>query len=160
RHSDVSSPRSRSALRLASPFQLVLETTRPPTRGTLPGRSLKVPGQPLCTCLGPRTPVGRQRQDPGASPLRFGAAAVAFHLPGSVGPTTSDSSGAYPRGLRTNCLRFAVCPREHPTQDSFPAAILDLTGAGLSPAGRIRKFQRVASLPPSPGLPGATGIHS
>ena len=52
------------------------------------------------------------------------------------------------------------CPREHATQDSFPAAILILTGAGLSPAGRFRRFRFVALPLPPPGLPGARGIYS
>ena len=52
------------------------------------------------------------------------------------------------------------CPREHATQDSFPAAILILTGAGLSPAGRFRRFRFVALPLPPPGLPGAMGMNS
>jgi len=59
---------------------------------------------------------------------------------------------AYPRGPRTSCLRFAVALAVPTTQDSLPAAVLDPTGAGLSPADRFERFLHATCGPPLPGF--------
>ena len=83
--------------------------------------------------------MGQRHLDPGAWPLRFGDAAMAFHKPRRVGPTMSALSGLTPVAYAPAVYASQAASRRT-TQDSLSAAILDLTEAGLSPAGRYERF--------------------
>jgi hypothetical protein len=146
----------------------------------------QVPGRPLGTCPRPKDPGRAARQDPGATPLRFDGAAVAFHHPGGVGHDHVGSFGAYPRGPCPRCLRFAGVLTIRPRKTRFPAAVLSLTGRDFHPRVAPRGFGFCSLLrypltiwiesrltfsiigglrsllrpPPPPGLPGATGLKS
>ncbi len=142
RRSDFSRPESLSS------------APRFPFRPTAPeaARSPKVPGRPLCACHEPGTPSVQRFLGLRGEPLRCVRAAVAFHQAGGLGTDDLGLFRGVPRGLRTRCLRFAAALAGRPRKTRSPAAVLGLTGTGLSPVGRYERFLLATSASSSPRL--------
>ena len=108
-------------------------------------RSPRFLGNPYAhaTSQGPRR--GQRTRTPGDMPLRFGHVVFAFHHPGSVGPHHMGYFGAYPRGLRTRCLRFAAALTVPATQNSLSGGGPQPYRSGTFTRGRIKRFQLLHS---------------
>src|ERR1022692_4047704 len=108
--------------------------------------TLKFPGSPS-------VPLPCSR-DPGRT-------AASGHTTQRRGPRSSDGEGSHDQtafgaqshGFSTRCLRFA--PRLSPSDARLASAVGQLYGAGLQPAGLLRKVSSMTptSPPPFPDLP-------
>jgi hypothetical protein len=102
-------------------------------------RSPRFLGDPYAraTSRGPRCGIGSGL--PGLSPLRFELDTVAFHGPSRVGLHHDLISGLTLVAHSPAVYASQPPSRCRPRKTRSPAAVLSLTGAGLSPARSLRK---------------------
>jgi len=129
RRSDFSCPGwLSSSLRFPVPADLAGDTRSPRFLGDPCARA---------TSRGPRCGVGSGL--PGLSPLRFELDAVAFHGPSRVSRHHDLLSGLTLVAHSPAVYASQPPSRCRPRKTRSPAAVLSLTGAGLSPARSLRK---------------------